>query len=84
MGVRGQRKRPISGWDALTSTEREVASLIEAGLRNAEIAERLFISRRTVETHVSRLYSKLEVTSRVGLANRVRDDVALGLRRQER
>jgi DNA-binding CsgD family transcriptional regulator/tetratricopeptide (TPR) repeat protein len=67
-GTRGQRRRETTGWAALTKAERSVARLVADGLRNAEIADRLFISRRTAETHVSRLYVKLEVGSRVALA----------------
>jgi DNA-binding NarL/FixJ family response regulator len=56
----------------VTDAEREVADLVEDGLRNAEIAERLFVSRRTVETHVSRLYKKLGADNRVALAASIR------------
>ena len=48
----------------VTSREMDVLLLIREGLSNNEIAERLFMSRRTVETHVSHLLAKLEVTSR--------------------
>jgi DNA-binding CsgD family transcriptional regulator/tetratricopeptide (TPR) repeat protein len=67
-GTRGARQRPDHGPASLTPTERTVLDLVGAGLRNAEIAERLFVSRRTVETHVGRLYAKLQVRGRVALA----------------
>jgi DNA-binding CsgD family transcriptional regulator len=63
-GVRGPRGRPGSGWAALTATERQIAGLAAAGRSNPDIAAQLFISRRTVESHVSRILAKLEVTSR--------------------
>ena len=61
--------RPMAG--ALTKSERAVALLLAEGLTNAQIAERLFISRRTVESHVSATYRKLGVANRVELARRV-------------
>lgn len=60
--------RPVTGWESLTRAEHAVAALVGEGLPNAEIAERLYISRRTVETHVSRLYQKLQLKGRVTLA----------------
>jgi predicted ATPase/class 3 adenylate cyclase/DNA-binding CsgD family transcriptional regulator len=62
------RKRPASGWGALTPAEREVVRLVCAGLANKDIAARLFVSPRTVQTHLTRIYRKLDVTSRVQLA----------------
>ena len=56
---------------ALTKSERTVALLLAEGLTNAQIADRLFISRRTVESHVSATYRKLGVDNRVELARRV-------------
>jgi DNA-binding CsgD family transcriptional regulator len=67
-GRRGPRKRPKSGWDSLTTTEHKVVQLVAEGLSNPEIAERLFISRGTVHTHVSHVLAKLGLRSRVGLA----------------
>ncbi|WP_264072916.1 helix-turn-helix transcriptional regulator, partial [Mycobacterium palustre] len=65
---RGERKRPTSGWASLTPTERDVARLVAEGLANNEIAARLFISRRTVQTHLTHVYAKLGIASRVQLA----------------
>ena len=65
---RGERKRPSSGWAALTPTELDVVRLVSEGLPNKEIAGRLFISPRTVQTHLTHVYAKLGVTSRVQLA----------------
>jgi DNA-binding CsgD family transcriptional regulator len=67
-GRRGPRKRPKSGWDSLTATELTVVRLVAEGLSNPEIAERMFISRGTVHTHVSHILAKLGLGSRVGLA----------------
>jgi DNA-binding CsgD family transcriptional regulator/tetratricopeptide (TPR) repeat protein len=67
-GRRGPRRRPTSGWDSLTQTELKVARLVAQGLSNPEIAERLFISRGTVHTHMSHVLAKLGLRSRVGLA----------------
>jgi DNA-binding CsgD family transcriptional regulator len=52
----------------LTATERQVAELAAAGLTNREIAERMFISLRTTESNLSRVYRKLGVRSRAELA----------------
>ncbi|MEW9529715.1 AAA family ATPase [Microbispora sp. NPDC049125] len=59
----------------LSRRELEVARLVAEGLTNQQVAERLFLSVRTIETHLSRIFAKLEVTSRVGVAtalNRLR------------
>jgi DNA-binding CsgD family transcriptional regulator len=70
-GSRGGRKRPSTGWESLTPSEQRVAALVAEGLTNPQIAERLFLSRRTVETHVSHALTKLEMSSRVQLAAEV-------------
>ncbi|RAV00823.1 LuxR family transcriptional regulator [Mycobacterium colombiense] len=65
---RGERKRPPSGWDSLTPTERDVVRLVSEGLGNKDIGDRLFISPRTVQTHLTHVYAKLGLTSRMQLA----------------
>jgi DNA-binding CsgD family transcriptional regulator len=65
---RGERKRPTSGWASLTPTERNVVRLVREGLANKDIATRLFVSPRTVQTHLTHVYTKLGLTSRVQLA----------------
>jgi DNA-binding CsgD family transcriptional regulator/tetratricopeptide (TPR) repeat protein len=65
---RGERRRPSSGWASLTPTERQVVDLVTEGMRNSEIAERLFMRPSTVKTHLAHIFAKLEVTTRSELA----------------
>ena len=65
---RGERKRPAVGWASLTPAELNVVRLVGEGLPNKDIAERLFVSPRTVQAHLSHVYSKLGLASRVQLA----------------
>jgi DNA-binding CsgD family transcriptional regulator len=65
---RGERKRPDTGWESLTPAELNVVRLAGDGLSNKDIAEHLFLSPRTVQAHLSNVYSKLGITSRVQLA----------------
>ncbi|MFB8119753.1 AAA family ATPase [Streptomyces sp. NPDC055962] len=53
---------------SLTAREREVAALVAEGLTNQAIADRLYLSPRTVETHLSRVYRKTDIASRAALA----------------
>jgi DNA-binding CsgD family transcriptional regulator len=64
-GARG--KLQAGGIAALTPQQREIAMLAAAGLTNKQIAERLFLSPRTVSTHLYQIYPKLGVTTRAGL-----------------
>ena len=52
---------------ALTPTEHDVVRLLAEGLANKDIATRLFVSPRTVQSHLTHVYNKLGVTSRVQL-----------------
>ena len=70
LGVRRPRRaarRPAFGWDSLTPTELQVVDLAVTGLTNREIAERLFVSRRTVATHLEHVFQKLGHGNRVEL-----------------
>lgn len=61
---RGTRDRPTHGWASLSPTERQIVELVADGLTNNEIGERVFISARTVQGHLSRIFAKLGVRSR--------------------
>ena len=65
-----RRERPAWGPESLTHREREVVHLAVRGLSAAEIGARLFISERTVETHVANAYRKLGIGSRIELLRR--------------
>jgi predicted ATPase/class 3 adenylate cyclase/DNA-binding CsgD family transcriptional regulator len=67
----GQRRRPASGWSSLTPAERDVAMLVGEGLTNKAIAAKLFISPRTVQAHLTHMFAKLGISSRVELAREV-------------
>jgi DNA-binding CsgD family transcriptional regulator len=68
MALRAEKARPRSGPASLTKTEGVVALHMAEGLSNPDIARRLVLSRRTVETHASRVLSKLGYVSRTQLA----------------
>jgi DNA-binding CsgD family transcriptional regulator len=71
VGVRTATSRASS---SLTEAEVEVAGLAIKGLSNAEIAGRLFMSQRTVQAHLSKIYRKVGVRSRTQLAARFRSE----------
>jgi DNA-binding NarL/FixJ family response regulator len=52
----------------LSAREREVATLVASGMRNRDVATALFVSEKTVESHLARIYDKLGVRSRAALA----------------
>lgn len=78
---RGGRGRPSTGWEALTPAERGVVALAQQGLTNAQIAERLFISRRTVDAHLAHVFTKLGITSRMQLTTAPREPADPGSER---
>lgn len=65
---RGEGRRPGSGWASLTPAELDVVRLVSEGLANKDIAARLFVSPRTVQAHLTHVYTKLDLQSRVQLA----------------
>jgi DNA-binding CsgD family transcriptional regulator len=65
----GRPRRPaLTGIDSLTASERRVARMAAEGLANREIAQRLFVTQRTVETHLMHVYQKLDIHTRAALA----------------
>lgn len=68
---RGQPGRAESGVAALSGREREVAELVAEGRTNRQVASTLFISEKTVETHLSRIFAKLGVHSRAAVASAI-------------
>jgi DNA-binding CsgD family transcriptional regulator len=70
LGVRrrvASTEKPTAGWAAMTKSELAVAQLVANGLTNREIADRLFVSPHTVNTHLRHVFAKLQVNSRVDL-----------------
>jgi DNA-binding CsgD family transcriptional regulator len=70
LGVRRRvatAEKPSTGWAAMTKSELGVAQLAADGLTNREIADRLYVSPHTVNTHLRQVFAKLEVNSRVDL-----------------
>ena len=71
----GRPRRPrTSGLDALTASERRIAALASEGLSNPEIAQALFITKKTVESHLGGVYRKLDIHSRTQLAAALRTE----------
>ena len=70
-GHRGPRGRPAFGWSSLTPAEQAVAGLVADGLTNPQIGARLYISGRTVQTHLVHIFAKLDIASRAQLAAQV-------------
>jgi DNA-binding NarL/FixJ family response regulator len=67
-GPRSIHRRASTGWQALTPSEHRIAGLVARGMSNPDIAEELFLSRRTVQAHVSNILGKLDLHSRVEIA----------------
>jgi ATP/maltotriose-dependent transcriptional regulator MalT len=67
-GPRVRHRSSNNGWDSLTPTELKIVALVARGMSNPQIAAHLFLSRRTVQTHVSHILSKLDLHSRIDIA----------------
>lgn len=65
--------RPDTGWAAMTDSELAVARLVAQGLTNRDVAERLFVSRHTVSSHLRQVFAKLDINSRVVLTRMAHD-----------
>jgi pimeloyl-ACP methyl ester carboxylesterase/DNA-binding CsgD family transcriptional regulator len=63
-----RRRRPAAGWESLTDAELDVVRLVAEGLTNREIAARLFVSPRTVQTHLGHVFAKLGLSHRAEVA----------------
>ena len=68
------RRLRTTGVESLTATERRVASMVAGGLTNRAAAQALFVSEKTIETHLAHAYRKLGITSRSQLAKLLGDD----------
>ena len=66
------RRRTVVAHDLLTPQELQIAQMAADGMTNREIGERLYLSHRTVSSHLHRIFPKLEVTSRTQLGAIVR------------
>jgi DNA-binding NarL/FixJ family response regulator len=69
---RESRVNPSEGWEELTEQEWQIAELAAEGLSNREIAQRLYVSHRTVGSHLYRIFPKLGVSSRSQLSAAIR------------
>jgi DNA-binding CsgD family transcriptional regulator len=67
-GSRDAHRDATYGWASLTATETRIAALVRDGMTNREIGTRLFVSPRTVQTHVSHILQKTGLRSRVEIA----------------
>ena len=61
------RRPALTGIDALTPTERHVATLAARGHSNPDIAQQLYVTRRTIETHLTHAFQKLDISARAEL-----------------
>ena len=66
------RKVLLTGPEALTASERRIAEMAAAGMTNRDIAQALFVTARTVETHLTHAFQKLGIDSRAGLSSALR------------
>jgi DNA-binding CsgD family transcriptional regulator len=72
--IPGLKSEPDTLSSSLTERQREIMSLIASGLSNGEIAEKLVLSKRTVEKHIANILAKLELSNRVQIVRYVVDN----------
>jgi DNA-binding CsgD family transcriptional regulator len=77
-------EKPTAGWAAMTKSELAVAELVANGHTNREIADRLFVSPHTVNTHLRHVFAKLQVKSRVDLTRLATSRRSLAARAADR
>jgi DNA-binding CsgD family transcriptional regulator len=78
LGPHASHRRTRQGWDGLTPSEVKVVDLVVKGLSNSQIGAELFLSPRTVETHVSHVLAKLGLRSRVDIVREAGRRVSAG------
>jgi DNA-binding CsgD family transcriptional regulator len=66
----------LSGVESLTARERRVAELAATGMSNPEIAQALFVTRKTIESHLGHVYLKLDINSRQQLLRALAPNLA--------
>ena len=71
MGARRRRATGGPGLASLSGREREIADLVARGRTNREIAAELFLSEKTIESHLSKVFAKLGVSGRVAVGEAV-------------
>jgi DNA-binding NarL/FixJ family response regulator len=76
LGATGERlrRRAPAAPEELTAQERVIAGLVAGGASNKDVAAELFLSPKTVEAHLTRIYRKLGVNSRTQLARRLEEE----------
>jgi len=77
-GARGPQARPTRGWDALTPTETKIAYHVARGQSNPDIAAELWLSRNTVQNHISHILAKLGARSRAEIVREALDHQPAG------
>ncbi|MEU7828498.1 response regulator transcription factor [Nonomuraea sp. NPDC050022] len=68
--------RPTTGWDSLTASELHIVRLVAGCATNKQVADRLYLSPHTVNTHLRHALTKLEISSRVALTRLVLEQEA--------